>query len=407
MNPNKSLRVGSFFVLAFAPLVLRAESPDFADLYRSGRVRLVEEIRVANAQLPKGFVFENPRGLAVDGEGNVYVSDYGACDIKVFGPDGKFIRAFGQNGQGPGDLGSPESIEAAAGRIRVQEVGNQRLSILELNGQYVASVPFAPDSGFGRFLGFRSLPDGRLVMLLERGLPSGFRGRLPEEQDQTVLVYSGDLKATRAIYEKKFRSSCWGRNPDNNAMHRIVFPYHPRVLFAVSPFGMIAVGYNAKYEIELHDPDKGLLRTLKHAYEPIPLESLDKKAHFDQFKMAVYIENMRKVLPRPPDYILKLTEFPEFLPPYGGLDFDSAGNLLVNVYTKNRATSVYDVFSTEGTYINRITIEGPPLTWLHRFFGNGLWQIERDAEESASLVRYRLVAEHGIERGPAAEVTGA
>jgi endoglucanase len=366
------------------------QSPSLADLYRSGRVRLVEEARVTDAQLPKGVNFENPRGLAVDAAGNVYVTDFGACNIKVFGPDGKFLRVFGQKGQGPADLGAPESIEVAAKRICVQEVENRRLSILDLDGKYVASVPFAPDANFGRFLGLRSLPDGRLVVGLERGLPAGFGGRMPEDQDQAVLIYAEDLKTTRIIFEKRFRSSCWGRNPDNNALHRIIFPYHPKVMFAVSPSGKVAIGYNAKYEIELYDPDKGLVNTVTHSYDPIRLEERDKKAFFDLFRMAVYVNNIRKVLPRPPDYIVRLTEFPELLPPYGGLAFDSEGNLLVNVFTKNRATNVYDVFSPDGRFVHQILIEGTPLSWIYRFSGNNIWQIERDADEVASLVRYRI-----------------
>ncbi len=92
----------------------------------------------------------------------------------------------------------------------------------------------------------------------------------------------------------------------------------------------------------------------------------------------------------PPDYIVKLTEFPESLPPYGSLAFDSEGNLLVNVLTKNRATNVYDVFSADGRFVHQISIEGAPLSWFYRFSGNNLWQIERDADEVASLARHRL-----------------
>ncbi len=390
MKDNRKILTGVAVILLASGLCHAEQSRRLAEMYKSGRVRLVEEIRITDEHLPKNAVFENPRGLAVDAEGDVYVSDTGACNIKVFDHNGRFLRALGQKGQGPGDLGWPESIEVAAKRVLVQEIENLRISILDPGGKYITSAPFAPDEGFGRFLGLRSLPDGRLVVFLERGLPIGFSGRLPDDQDQVVLLMSEDLKTTRVIYEKKIRASCWARNPDTNSFHRVLFPYHPKVLFAVSASGKVAIGYNAKYQIELYNPDKGLITTLTRVHEPVRLEELDKKAYFDMFQMAVYVNNVRKVLPKPPDYIVNLTKFPEFLPPYRGLAFDSEGNLLVNVYTQSRAENIFDVFSPDGKYLNQVRIEGAPITWFNRFSGDGLWQIERNAEGFASLVRYRL-----------------
>jgi hypothetical protein len=241
-----------------------------------------------------------------------------------------------------------------------------------------------------------ALPDGRLAVLRERGVPPGFKGRLPEDQDLVIELFSADLETTRVIYEKKIRTSRWGLNPQTKSHHRVRFPYHPMVDFSVSPSGILAIGYSEKYEIELFDPDKGSNLTISHSYEPIRLEAGDKKRHFDSFVIAVFVNNIRKILPKPPDYVVELTEFPEFLPPYRGLMFDSEGNLWVHLYTKSRAANVFDVFSPKGKFLNQI--EGAPIDpWFtssrnKHLDGDVLWQIERDEEGFASLVKYRLTA---------------
>lgn len=374
------------------------QGPRLAEIYKTGRVRLVEEVRITDSQLPKNVLFENPRGLAVAANGNVYMADSGANHIKVFGPDGKFLHTLGQGGQGPGDLGWPDNLEIAGDLIIVREVMNRRISIMKQDGTFVRSAPFSPEDSFGGLYNLKSLRDGRLVVLVERGLPKNFSGRLPEDRELAIELITADLEETRVIYEKKIRAGRWARNPETNAMTRVRFPYHPTIRLGVDPSGRLAIGDNAKYEIEIYDPDKGRILTFSHPYTPVKLEEKDKKAFFDAFKMAVFVGNVKKILPKPPDYIVQLTEFPEFLPPYRGLIFDSEGNLWVHLYTQSRATNVFDVFSPQGEFIHQIIVEGPPIdAWFTSslnkcFAGNVLWQIERDEDEFASLVKYRLTS---------------
>jgi len=387
-----------FVTLFDVALAALGQSARLADIYKTGRVRLVEEVRITDSQLPKNVLFENPRGLAVAANGNVYVTDVAANHIKVFSPDCKFLRTIGQEGQGPGDLGWPESIEIVGDLIIVREVMNRRISVVKPDGTFVKSAPFTPDDSYGRLLGMKSLRDGRLVVFVERGLAKGFSGRLPEEQDLAIELLPANLGAARVIYEKKIRASRWAKNPETNAFHRVRFPYHPKICLGVDPSGRLAIGDNAKYEIEIYDPDKGRILTISRPYSPVKLEDKDKKAYFDLFQMAVFVDNVKKILPKPPDYIVRLTEFPEFLPPYRGLIFDSEGNLWVHLYVQSRAANVFDVFSPKGEFVHQINVEGAPIEpsfadgTVRSFVGSFLWQIERDKEGFASLAKYRLTA---------------
>jgi hypothetical protein len=385
------------FGLLGIAVCVHGQSLRLADICKTGRVRLVEEIRVTDAQLPDHAIFENPRGLAVDANGNVYVADAGADHIKVFGPDGKFLRMLGRRGEGPGELSGAGQIEIAGGHIIVFESMNLRISVLNLDGTFVRSGPLFPGA-YGNIWKVMALPDGRPVVYVERGLPDDFRGQLPDYQILAVDVISEDLKITQTIYEKQLRSFRWARNPQENFFQRVRFPYHPTISVDVSAMGVIAVGLNEKYEIKLFRPDLQPFMVLSRAFTPVKCSEEDKKAFFERFRMAVFKDNKKTIVPNVPDFILKNTEFPEFLPPYRGLIFDSEGNLWVHLFMPSRETNIFDVFSPKGEFLQQIRVEGVPIDRSFAlavglcFTGPFLWRIEHDADGFASLIKYRLTS---------------
>lgn len=373
--------------------LVAAQAP--ADPFKSGRVRLAVEARVSDDGLPEGVLFQNPRGLAVDAEGNVYVSDFDANDIKVFGPGGVFRAVLGRAGQGPGDLGGPSLLAVSDGRLVVWEAMNRRFSVLGLDGRFIKTAP-AVHGGMGELLALRALPDGRFIALIERGLPDGFQGRLPDERDTAVLLLSPDLAPVSSIIERKIRNRAWTRHPQTQGLIQVGFPYHPNLRADVSPGGMIAAGTAEAYEIELIDPDQGRRAVIKRPFQPVKVEDRDKEAHFGRFRMSVFANGQRSVVFKAPDYVRQLTEFPATLPPYRGMVFDGRGRLWIQVFTAERADNVFDVLSPAGEYLNRVTLEGAAIDagftspYEKVWVGDFLWRIEKDEDGYAALTKYRL-----------------
>lgn len=54
--------------------------------------------------------FSKPTNVAVDKDGNLYVSDTWNDRVEVFDGEGTFIRTWGKNGDGPGDFARPKGI---------------------------------------------------------------------------------------------------------------------------------------------------------------------------------------------------------------------------------------------------------------------------------------------------------
>ncbi len=75
-----------------------------------------------------GGLFWGPRSVAVDEEGNVYVTDTGNKQIEKYTPDGQFLGAFGSSGAGAGQFEEPVGVAVAPdGTIFVADTWNRRV----------------------------------------------------------------------------------------------------------------------------------------------------------------------------------------------------------------------------------------------------------------------------------------
>ncbi|UWZ85415.1 SMP-30/gluconolactonase/LRE family protein [Occallatibacter riparius] len=123
--------------------------------------------------------FGAPQGVAVDSDGNVYVTDTLNNRVEIFDADGNFISTFGKAGDGPGYFARPKGIAVDSdGHIWVADEMQDRLQIFnregqlltfigqghgELPGQFKALVGVAVDSKNNRVYTAEQYP-GRLQM---------------------------------------------------------------------------------------------------------------------------------------------------------------------------------------------------------------------------------------------------
>jgi sugar lactone lactonase YvrE len=99
--------------------------------------------------------FGGPQGVAVDKEGNLYVTDTMNDRVEIFDADGKFISTFGRNGDGPGYFTRPKGIAVDVdGHIWVADQMQDRLQVFNREGQLLTYI----GAGHGELPGqFKSL----------------------------------------------------------------------------------------------------------------------------------------------------------------------------------------------------------------------------------------------------------
>jgi sugar lactone lactonase YvrE len=87
-------------------------------------------------------MFNGPTDVVVAPNGDVFVSDGHPPEsngrVVKFSKDGKFIKAWGKHGSGPGEFITPHSITMdSRGRIFVADRGNSRIQIFDQDGKFL------------------------------------------------------------------------------------------------------------------------------------------------------------------------------------------------------------------------------------------------------------------------------
>ncbi len=133
--------------------------------------------------------FEQPRGLATDAQGNVYVADFGHNRVQKLGPSLEPLAAWGSQGGAAGQFEQPSAVAVASdGRLFVADTWNSRVQVLSPEGKPLAEWRadfygprgIASDGAGGVYVA--DTGNGRIVHLSPQGevlLRWGSRGSEP------------------------------------------------------------------------------------------------------------------------------------------------------------------------------------------------------------------------------------
>ncbi len=140
--------------------------------------------------------FAKPAGVAVNQDGNVFITDTWNNRIQVFDADGRFIRAFGEAGDGPGYFARPKGISVDSdGHLWIADAVQNRVQVFT--------------------------PEGRLLIYLgENGLlPGQFQSLANVMVDKnnrvlTTELYPGRLQVFRYFTNSEARAELERRNAE-------------------------------------------------------------------------------------------------------------------------------------------------------------------------------------------------
>src|SRR5580658_931948 len=148
--------------------------------------------------------FNGPSGVAVARNGDIFVGDgHGAgtnARVVKFSKDGKFLKAWGKMGSGPGEFDTLHSLAMdSRGRLFVADRGNSRIQIFDQDGTFIAEW-----KQFGRPSGIFISKDDTLYSVDsqsdDKTNPGVKRGiRIGSAKDGTVKAFIPDLSTDPKI----------------------------------------------------------------------------------------------------------------------------------------------------------------------------------------------------------------
>ncbi|KAF5418121.1 MAG: Virginiamycin B lyase [Candidatus Methanophagaceae archaeon] len=156
---RKSILLGKIFAIALifvliataAPIVSASNGSDVSGVSSQWKVEeggnpsegaLGEKYNFvtkwAVADIVEDVAFWGPRGIAVDGSGNVYVVDTDNNRTQKFDSNGNFITKWGSYGTGDGEFQRPRGIAVDnGGNVFVADTRNDRIQKFDSNGNFI------------------------------------------------------------------------------------------------------------------------------------------------------------------------------------------------------------------------------------------------------------------------------
>ncbi|MEJ2745763.1 MAG: NHL repeat-containing protein, partial [bacterium] len=129
--------------------------------------------------------YKEPRGIALDSKGNVYVADFRNYRIQKFDRKGYFVTSWGEDGDYPGQFKDPCGVAAdGKGRVYVADTFNHRIQVFDDSGKFLYKI----ESGF----------------FAPRGICVDGKGRIwvADSGNGVLKLFSKDGKLVRVIGQK-------------------------------------------------------------------------------------------------------------------------------------------------------------------------------------------------------------
>lgn len=289
------------------------------------------------ASAPSPEEFGRVRSVVSDAEGRVFIADGLALEIRVFGPDGAFLRRLGRKGGGPGEM---EGVHGAAwlgeDTLVVMDFGNARLMRMTANGEHVDQWPWLRISGSSRFY-----HQGGRRELYAYAIRTGQEG---QRSRSTWVRYTpeGPVDSLDVPREEPPSGSAVVCRGDGIGFFSN--PFADRLLAAPAPGGERVVGRAFDYRLAFLDAEGDTIRVLTREVEAVPLadaawDSVD--AGYREFRKRFAGAECEGSISRPPQR-----------PVLRDLFYDHDGRLLVEHTTP--AGPMFDLFGPAGRWLATI-----------------------------------------------------
>jgi hypothetical protein len=366
------------------------ENPDVG-LWRGGEGwRVEEELRIGSLADDPDYQFGQVGTVAVNSLGEIFISDTQAQDVRVFSPDGIYLRTLGGPGSGPGELGPGASnlLMSPGDTLLVPDPRNRRINRYGPDGTSLGSTLLYPERE--RALRYNLNPLGAMAVQVR-----------PVQSPNQPVIDSLDairvVEASGAFGDTLFQFPSGGLFQGPGIHY---FTSEP--MWEITDSLTLLYGMNSEYRIGAYDRSGTLRRVISKAFEPRRIDDRDIRALFSFLDQA-WID--AGVPPARIEQNHSLVHFAEFFPAYFFFQEGHEGTLWVQPvrppgelseedmarynFTEDFGASSWDVFDREGRFLG--VVEMPARFQPRIFVEDRIYGVWRDDLDVQYVLRFGIV----------------
>ena len=278
--------------------------------------------------------FGQVNGIIADDDGQIYVADSKAAEIRVFDARGEHVRTIGRRGAGPSEFGSLYSIGWTGDTLAALDPGNGRIGLMSSTGEWLGQLRHDRLTGYrlhmygvGKVLYWMTARRGT-----GRTLESVYARYADGRLDTLAFPAPAPLPSATIVCP----------HPSGGGISFFSNPYAVRPRPVPAPDGQIAVVPGAEYHIALITAAGDTVRVIDKEYEPVSISDAEWTE-----ATAEYRDWMAKA----PGAKCNPVEFtrPASKPAVRDIFHDDGGRMWVEVTSRDGFT--FDVFDREGRQI--------------------------------------------------------
>ena len=362
-------------------LSVRSDQPLWKD--STDAWSIVEEVRYGGEEGTPGELLD-PQSFAADDAGRLYVVESKPAVVKVFSPDGSFLRTMGREGSGPGEF-RVGFIATRRDRVVIHDPSEGRTSVFDTSGTFLKSA--VTSCCYWNDIAIDTTMRIAVPALVADG--SGDRSSgIPFVRFRVDLAPMDTFRVPGASEQREWLFL--NRQPDGKevAQMSMVIPFAPRLEYALHPWGGVVRGISNAYRIVRapHGSDSTWIASRAWAAERIP-ESLRES----RLQIAVKAAG-RMVGESRARQVARLEDIPTVAPAFTRLAVDEEGNIWARQLVGSDSTqTTFDVLDPRGTWLGTVRVPYSVDEYGAAFFGRRAIYVKTEGEDGRPvIVRVRV-----------------
>jgi len=352
---------------------------------------LVEEVRIADDARGDLFV-TTPVALALAPDGELYVGQQMAGEVRIHAPSGELLGRFGTTGNGPGEYQGIAAVSVVADTVYVSDQRLRRVTLLERDGSFIRTERFLVDPGPPLIPQppLQVLPGGNAVatpgvpsLLAHEGTPITIflvdrHGEVLETLVVWLSMQDGTwFEAARGAGSRRLPTSdspLWAASWDGTWFAKVDRPF---------PSGTTP----PEFTITLLDLSGGAAVSQSVGYDPTPMDpAVADSAVADAIEFVAMLNGSREGVER---RVRDEYRVSDWWAPVDALQVSEEGDVWVRRERPGTATATWEVYRVlEG--VPSVRVELPAAVDIRIVTANHVWAVVRTEFGVPEVVRYRI-----------------